>query len=83
MIFQKGLKDITFNDRVIKETRGNQYRFTLKDTSPRDSGTYWMVARNEIGTDRAFVTITVGVKTIKLDSFNNSYKCSMPMFSCS
>lgn len=56
----KGLRDITNSDRLMKEQSGDKFRFTIKKAVPRDSGTYWMVARNELGTDRAHVTITVG-----------------------
>lgn len=59
VMFMKGLRDITDSDRLLKEQNDDMFRFTLKNTVPRDSGTYWMVARNELGTDRAIVTITV------------------------
>lgn len=59
MIFYKGVKEITNSDRVLKEHQDDMYRFSLKNAGPTDSGTYWLVARNEHGTDRAFVTITV------------------------
>lgn len=59
VIFMKGLKDITQSDRVLKETQDDYIRFTVQRSTPMDSGTYWIIARNEHGTDRAFVTITV------------------------
>lgn len=55
----KGLKDITQSDRVLKETQDDYIRFTVQRSNPMDSGTYWIIARNEHGSDRAFVTITV------------------------
>lgn len=62
----KGTKDITDSDRIMKEQSENKFRFTIKKTVPRDSGTYWLVARNELGTDRACVTITVGMTNIDI-----------------
>lgn len=55
----KGLKDLALSDRVLKERDDDQYRYSVQKARPSDSGTYWMVARNKFGTDRAFVTITV------------------------
>lgn len=55
----KGVKDITQSDRVLKEQQDDAIRFSLQRCGPTDSGTYWLVARNEHGSDRAFVTITV------------------------
>lgn len=59
VIFMKGVKDITQSDRVLKEQQDDAIRFSLQRCGPTDSGTYWLVARNEHGSDRAFVTITV------------------------
>lgn len=59
VIFMKGLKDLALSDRVLKEQDDDQYRYSVQKARPSDSGTYWMVARNKFGTDRAFVTITV------------------------
>ena len=58
----KGVKDITQSDRVLKESLDDFIRFTITRGGPTDSGTYWIVARNEHGSDRAFVTITVKFK---------------------
>lgn len=55
----KGIKDITQSDRVLKEQNEDAIRFSLTRAGPMDSGTYWIIARNEHGSDRAFVTITV------------------------
>ncbi|XP_055846057.1 titin-like [Episyrphus balteatus] len=55
----KGTKDITKTDRVSKEASDDYIRFTVQKSTPSDSGTYFVVARNEFGTDRVFVTITV------------------------
>lgn len=80
VIFLKGLRDLTFSDRLLKEQNGNKYRFTLKNTTPRDSGTYWMVARNELGTDRAFVTISV--KILKTNKMYKHNTLNLRMFNC-
>lgn len=55
----KGTKDITKTDRVSKEALDDYIRFTVQKAQVPDSGTYFVVARNEYGTDRVFVTITV------------------------
>lgn len=61
----KGIKDITQTDRVLKESLDDFIRFTVQRSAVADSGTYWIVARNEHGSDRAFVTITVKQKIYK------------------
>lgn len=58
----KGTRDITNNDRVLKEAHEDLTRFTVQRSTPADSGTYWVVARNEHGCDRLFVTILVKKK---------------------
>lgn len=58
----KGLRDVTRGDRVIREQNEDHFRISIENVDPSDSGTYWMVARNEHGTDRAFVTITVSFR---------------------
>lgn len=55
----KGTKDITQSDRVSKEVSDDYTRFTVQKSQISDSGTYFVVARNDFGTDRIFVTITV------------------------
>lgn len=59
MILLKGVRDITHNDRTLKEANDDYIRFSVQQSKPTDSGTYCVVARNQHGTDRAFVTITV------------------------
>lgn len=59
MILLKGITDITQNDRTLKEAHDDFIRFSVPNSKPTDSGTYCIVARNQHGTDRAFVTITV------------------------
>lgn len=55
----KGIRDITHIDRTQKEGLEDSLRFTIQTSKPGDSGTYCILARNQHGTDRAFVTITV------------------------
>lgn len=55
----KGIRDITQNDRTLKEGHDDFIRFSVQTSKPTDTGTYCIVARNQHGTDRAFVTITV------------------------
>lgn len=55
----KGTKDITQSDRVSKEVSDDFTRFSVQKSQISDSGTYFVVARNDFGTDRIFVTITV------------------------
>lgn len=55
----KGVRDITQHDRTLKEGHDDQIRFSVQNSKPGDTGTYCVVARNQHGTDRAFVTITV------------------------
>lgn len=59
VILLKGITDITHNDRTLKEAHDDFIRFSVQNSKPTDSGTYCIVARNQHGTDRAFVTITV------------------------
>lgn len=55
----KGIRDITQSERTLKEGHDDFIRFSLQNSKPTDTGTYCIVARNQHGTDRAFVTITV------------------------
>lgn len=59
VILLKGIKDITHDDRTLKEANDDLIRFSFQSSKPSDTGTYCIVARNQNGTDRAFVTITV------------------------
>lgn len=59
VILLKGIRDITQGDRTLKEAHDDFIRFTVQRATISDSGTYCVVARNEHGTDRIFVTITV------------------------
>ncbi|KAH8390355.1 hypothetical protein KR200_010964 [Drosophila serrata] len=59
LTFMKGTKDITQSDRVSKEVSDDYTRFTVQQAQISDSGTYFVVARNNFGTDRIFVTVTV------------------------
>lgn len=58
----KGTKDITKSDRVSKEVSDDYTRFSVSQSQISDSGTYFVVARNEHGTDRIFVTVLVILK---------------------
>ncbi|KAH8321002.1 hypothetical protein KR067_013027 [Drosophila pandora] len=58
LTFMKGTKDITQSDRVSKEVSDDYTRFTVQQAQISDSGTYFVVARNNFGTDRIFVTVT-------------------------
>jgi len=62
--FMKGTKDITQSDRVSKEVSDDYTRFSVQQAQISDSGTYFVVARNNFGTDRIFVTVTVGCVSI-------------------
>lgn len=64
MTLYKGLKDITTSDRVTKEVSDDYIRFTIHNATIPDSGTYFVVARNEFGTDRIFVTINVSISAL-------------------
>ncbi|KAI8127587.1 smooth muscle, Myosin light chain kinase [Lucilia cuprina] len=59
LTFMKGTKDITKSDRVSKEVSDDYTRFTVQKSQISDSGTYFVVARNNNGTDRIFVTVEV------------------------
>ncbi|XP_068144676.1 titin homolog isoform X2 [Drosophila tropicalis] len=63
LTFMKGTKDITQSDRVSKEVSDDYTRFTVQQAQISDSGTYFVVARNNNGTDRIFVTVTVNPRT--------------------
>lgn len=55
----KGTKDITITQRTMVDHSDDYFRFTLKKTVPADAGTYWIVAKNAYGCDRAFITVQV------------------------
>lgn len=61
----KGIRDITLDERTHKEALDDQVRFSIQSSKPTDSGTYCVVARNQHGTDRIFVTITVKTPKVK------------------
>lgn len=63
----KGIRDITQSDRTQKEGLEDSLRYTIQQSKPGDSGTYCVLARNQHGTDRAFVTITVKSPKKKAD----------------
>lgn len=55
----KGVKNITVTDRTMMEHSNDYYKFTLKKAVPADAGTYWIVAKNMFGSEKAFVTVQV------------------------
>ncbi|KAL0279933.1 UNVERIFIED_CONTAM: hypothetical protein PYX00_001383 [Menopon gallinae] len=57
--WMKGTKDITITQRTMVDHSDDYYRFTLKKVVPADAGTYWIIAKNIHGHDRAFVTLQV------------------------
>lgn len=59
----KGVKDISITERTMVEHTDDYYKFTLKRVVPADAGTYWIVAKNMNGSDRAFITVQVSIKT--------------------
>lgn len=66
VMFMKGLKDITDGGRTLKESFGEYVRLTLKRALTEDSGTYFIVARNPYGVDRAFTTVKIRERTRSL-----------------
>lgn len=59
--WSKGIHDLTNSGRCMKETFGNYVRLTMKRATILDSGTYFVLAKNLYGTDRAFVTVKVKI----------------------
>jgi hypothetical protein len=62
--WMKGLTDITETHRTLKETINDYVRLTLKRALISDAGTYFIVAKNKHGTDRAFFTLRVSTIVI-------------------
>jgi Immunoglobulin I-set domain len=58
-MWMKGVRDITNSNRTIKEAHSDYIRFSFKDTTMADEGTYFIVARNKLGVDRAFCNVSV------------------------
>lgn len=73
----KGTKDITQSDRVSKEVSDDFTRFSVQKSQISDSGTYFVVARNDFGTDRIFVTITVR-RTLPKETMCCIKVCAVP-----
>lgn len=69
--FFKGTRDITHIDRTQKEGFEDSIRYTIQHSNPGDSGTYCILAKNQYGTDRAFVTIVVKQPKIKKEDAEN------------
>ncbi|XP_065224953.1 titin-like isoform X4 [Planococcus citri] len=66
VIWMKGLTDITETHRTMKETVNDYTRLILKRAQLSDSGTYFIIAKNEYGTDRAFFTLRVNQRSRSL-----------------
>lgn len=55
----RGSRDVTFVDRSLKETVNDYVQLSIKKAQLSDAGTYFIVAKNVYGSDRAFVTVGV------------------------
>lgn len=55
----RGSRDVTFLDRSLKETVNDYVQLSIKKAQLSDAGTYFIVAKNVYGSDRAFVTVGV------------------------
>lgn len=55
----KGSRDVTFIDRSLKETVNDYVKLSIKKAQLSDAGTYFIIAKNVYGSDRAFVTVGV------------------------
>lgn len=55
----RGSRDITFFDRSQKETINDYVMLSIKKAQLSDAGTYFIIAKNVYGSDRAFVTVGV------------------------
>lgn len=60
--WMKGLTDITRDRRTYKVAVNDYTRLTLKRVQLSDTGTYFIVAKNIYGTDRAFFSLKVNHK---------------------
>uniref|UniRef100_A0A8D8WY19 Myosin light chain kinase, smooth muscle n=1 Tax=Cacopsylla melanoneura TaxID=428564 RepID=A0A8D8WY19_9HEMI len=72
--WMKGIRDITTSTRTFTETVNDYVRLTLKRATDDDNGTYFIVARNIYGSDRAFVTVRVRQRARSMNALNYSYK---------
>ncbi|VVC32965.1 Hypothetical protein CINCED_3A023493 [Cinara cedri] len=59
VVWMRGSRDVTFQDRSLKETVNDYVRLSIKKAQLSDAGTYFIVAKNVYGSDRAFVTVGV------------------------
>ncbi|XP_022161453.1 uncharacterized protein LOC111027387 isoform X2 [Myzus persicae] len=59
VIWMRGSRDVTFLDRSLKETVNDYVMLSIKKAQPSDAGTYFIIAKNVYGSDRAFVTVGV------------------------
>lgn len=57
--WMKGLTDITITHKTMKETINDYTRLTLSRAQLTDAGTYFIIAKNKYGSDRAFFTLRV------------------------
>ncbi|KAL1456667.1 hypothetical protein WDU94_001380 [Cyamophila willieti] len=68
--WMKGIRDITTSTRTMTETVNDYVRLTLKRATDDDNGTYFIVARNIYGSDRAFVTVRVRQRARSMNALN-------------
>lgn len=55
----RGSRDVTFLDRSLRETVNDYVKLSIKKAQLSDAGTYFIIAKNVYGSDRAFVTVGV------------------------
>lgn len=68
----RGSRDVTFLDRSLKETVNDYVMLSIKKAQPSDAGTYFIIAKNVYGSDRAFVTVGVSDRISSWVSPNSS-----------
>lgn len=72
VIWMRGSRDVTFFDRSSKETVNDYVMLSIKKAQPSDAGTYFIIAKNVYGSDRAFVTVGVSDRISSWASPNRS-----------
>ncbi|KAL4119648.1 hypothetical protein QTP88_012442 [Uroleucon formosanum] len=72
VIWMRGSRDVTFLDRSLKETVNDYVMLSIKKAQPSDAGTYFIIAKNVYGSDRAFVTVGVSDRISSWVSPNSS-----------
>uniref|UniRef100_A0A2S2QNT5 Muscle M-line assembly protein unc-89 n=1 Tax=Sipha flava TaxID=143950 RepID=A0A2S2QNT5_9HEMI len=59
VVWMRGWRDVTFLNRSLKETVNDYVKLSIKKAQLSDAGTYFIIAKNVYGSDRAFVTVGV------------------------